>query len=459
MAKDLTIRLLGRPQVTKDDQVGYQRIVRQYVVEGYRASYAGINDVNNPLFLAVGTEDEEFTGHYLVNHKITPKQGSVDTAFLVREFVEIRNAHVLESVTTSNDLRRIRRTYVVLRAVSPTGTNIGYSAGNFAKHPQTSGGYEPWEYTPELVVDPSSATYTSSSFQVGGKTPTLARVEDENLSYPSTHTTLSGQSTYNNGVWLKGSAQVSMSKPGVDVWSVEWVTHSNSYNTSQPKKTGGSSFKVPNIVELDENGVRVSDFGGSGSSSQISQVTSNVAFFVDDQVPTSVSSYWGGSANYSPSVKFDFVFHRPNGQRIAHSQLFKNTVYQLNTDRYIKFNDANGNSINIGEKTGYEIVMEGSFEDLRKDSQTVPVPSGDYDSSGNELYQFTTIDVDNLYDRQPHYQKLPLEHAGGKISYTARFSSNANYATLIGVTAAPIFTSSDKNETRKIWKVVTTYAG
>ena len=71
--KDLTIRILGRPQVSKDDAVGYQRISRQYVVEGYRASYAGINDEDNPLFIAVGTEDEEFEGHYLIKSKDNPQ--------------------------------------------------------------------------------------------------------------------------------------------------------------------------------------------------------------------------------------------------------------------------------------------------------------------------------------------------------------------------------------------------
>ena len=120
------------------------------MVEGYRASYAGINDASNPLFLAVGTEDEEFTGHYLVNQKISPKQGSVDTAYLSREFVEIRDAHVQESVVTTNDVRRIRRTFVVLRAVH----SLGYSSSEFADHPQNSGSYEPWNYAPAVVKTP-----------------------------------------------------------------------------------------------------------------------------------------------------------------------------------------------------------------------------------------------------------------------------------------------------------------
>ena len=72
MAQDLTIRLLGRPKVTQDSQLGFQRIVRKYVVQGPRASKAGIEDANNPLFLPVGTADEEFTDHYLVNQAVEP---------------------------------------------------------------------------------------------------------------------------------------------------------------------------------------------------------------------------------------------------------------------------------------------------------------------------------------------------------------------------------------------------
>ena len=45
MPKDLTIRLLGRPQVTEDDQVGYHKLTRQYVIEGYRAEYSEVNQI------------------------------------------------------------------------------------------------------------------------------------------------------------------------------------------------------------------------------------------------------------------------------------------------------------------------------------------------------------------------------------------------------------------------------
>lgn len=656
MAKDLTIRILGRPQVTKDDQAGFQRISRQYVVEGYRASYAGINDSNNPLFLAVGTEDEEFAGHFLVDQKISPRQGSVDTAYLTREFVEIRdtwssesfsqsrgfkrisrqyvalrsvndlgysqanfqyhphisaqkeespwkylpkviedseptiseqfdipidvqfnqkwhrssvqvstqqpgydvwsvtwtspirpegeptitkdsragyqtvsrayvlsgeyysklklfddanalflpvgtsdheyanhylvdqqvkpllnlqadeadttedlglltrkyvqirNTHVSESVSTSNDLKRLRRTYVVLR----TNHDLGYKT-NWDRHPQNSQSYEPWDYAPDMISNPTPVSYGTADFKVGNKTPTLAVIEDDTESYPSLHSTLTAQNTFNNGVWLKGSTQVDMSQPGVDVWSVEWVTHSNSYLTTSSKRGGGSSFKVPNIVELDENGIRISDFGGSGSSSQINQVVSHVAFFVTNQVPTAVSNYWGGSANYTPSVMFDFYLEGyARGTELSASRLYQNSVYQVNTRANIEFPDKNGNKIIVAEKNPYQITFVGAFDgpefktDVIRTVPGEPITLGD---GGIQKEQIPITVKETDPDKLPLYKGKPIIHAGGKITYTARFSNSNSYASLIGVTAVPIFSSADKAETRKIWKVTTTYAG
>ena len=120
-AKDLTIRLLGRPQITKDDQAGYQRLVRQYVVEGHRVSKAELRKTNNPLHLDVGTPDEEFSDHYLVDQKLSPKQGSMDVAYLTREFVQIRDTWSSESFSQSRGFKRISRQYVALRAVHDQG--------------------------------------------------------------------------------------------------------------------------------------------------------------------------------------------------------------------------------------------------------------------------------------------------------------------------------------------------
>ena len=61
--KDLTIRPLGRAQITEASAAGFNKIVRKYVVLGYRASKASIDDTTNPLFPALGAPDEEFTDY------------------------------------------------------------------------------------------------------------------------------------------------------------------------------------------------------------------------------------------------------------------------------------------------------------------------------------------------------------------------------------------------------------
>ena len=144
MAKDLTIRLLGRPQVSKDSVAGFQKLVRKYVVEGSRASKSGIEDENSPLFLAVGTQDEEFADHFLVNQQLQGNPSSMEKAMLTREYVELRNKFHSETFAQTNDLVKVNRKYTVLRNNDPT---YGYG-DNWANHPYNGGSSVPWSYAP-----------------------------------------------------------------------------------------------------------------------------------------------------------------------------------------------------------------------------------------------------------------------------------------------------------------------
>jgi hypothetical protein len=443
MAKDLTIRLLGRPQVTKDDQVGYQRIVRQYVVEGYRASYAGINDSSNPLFLAVGTADEEFTDHYLVNQKIAPKQGSVDTAYLTREFVEIRDTHVQESVVTTNDVRRVRRTFVVLRAIH----SLGYNSSEFNNHPQNNGGYEPWSYAPTSVkTPPISVAYGDDPGQIAlptnkpiSKNPGVGYDtngdHDQNL-----YDVLNGRTDVNTGNWLKGSAQVSMSQPGVDVWSVEWVTHAAPYWSAGVKQGKSSGFKPPKTVSFDEDGLRIVDFGTGSGGSTYNQIAQFNFFVVADTVPANFSSYWGGTGNLTPSVFVDirFTAHEGSNTSTGHKQLIPNAVFlhKLNTD--IRFPKSAGGDVSAATYSGSErkITLNGNYQSF----------------GGSGVLK---VDPDQL----PLYQATPMIRGGGTISWVHTYNNTSSYATIAGVQVSPIFTSADSADNRKIWRVSMTYVG
>ena len=189
MAQDLTIRLLGRPKVTQDSQLGFQRIARKYVAQGPRASKAGIEDANNPLFLPVVTSDEEFTDHYLVNQAIEPTS-SMDKANLTRDFVEIRDTYNSESSSESGDLKRITRKYIVLRAQHARG----YDVTSWANHPFNSGGRsnDPWDYLPSAIknTEPTSVSYTDtgsinvSIFNASNSAPSSLGTPSDSRGYP-----------------------------------------------------------------------------------------------------------------------------------------------------------------------------------------------------------------------------------------------------------------------------------
>jgi hypothetical protein len=426
MAKDLTIRLLGRPQVTKDDQVGYQRIARQYVVEGYRASQAGINDPSNPLFLAVGTADEEFTDHYLVNQKITPKQGSVDTAYLSREFVEIRNTHVQESVVASADLKRIRRTYVVLRAQHARG----YDTDTWGKHPINGGGGEPWGYAPSIVsTSPDSINYGLPEQYTIAKTPQLGG----NGLYSAIN---AGQSDgVNSGIWLKGSAQVSSSQPGVDVWSVEWVNHTKAYWTSGTKKAGSSSFTIPKGVSFDSDGLKISLLTTTEGSSSYMQVGTFNFFVTAENIPTYFANYWLGSSSSSPAVLIDVTFTEYEGDNKSYkiTQKIPNAIFE-----------GSGGSLSFPGSTGGSVKVADIGLNALNFNQVFS-----RDMFGGVL------DTTNY----PMFQNRKMKSVGGSITWDNRFDPADSTAAQLNVVVRPIFTSSSLNESKKIWKVSISYVG
>ena len=197
MVKDLTIRLLGRPQVSEDSSAGFQKLVRKYVVQGSRASKTGIEDSENPLFLPVGTKDEEFDDHYLINQQLEGNPSTMEKASLTRECVELRNTWASQSVSDSGPLETINRKYFVIRAENSIslGFTLGYSPESWLKHPINSRYHEnkPWDYVPKVIEDTEPE---SSAYEVAG---------------------------FDNHKWQRKTASVDTSNPGLDVWDVSWV--------------------------------------------------------------------------------------------------------------------------------------------------------------------------------------------------------------------------------------------
>lgn len=460
--QDLTIRLLGRPRVTKDDPTGYHKIQRKYVIEGYRSEYSEINHPNNPLFLAVGTEDEEFSNHYLTNQAITPKDGSVDSAYITREFTQIRNTWSQESVSTSNDLKRIRRSYVVLRAKN---NSIGYSSTSWANHPSQGGDAEPWDYLPAVIKAPSYSPYAQTySNTIGGKTPTLGA---DNTSLYDILAQATHKDAVNSSEWLPGYAQVSTTQPGVDVWSVEWVTHSTPYWTTGTSRQGGST-PLPKSVDFDSNGLRISSFGSGGSGGSFNQVGTYVFFVTADVVPPTIASYWGGGASMSPSVMLDcsFInfddstssnFTKPIPNAIFKQGLDTTSGFSFPTVQEFNSNPAQGSGSIQAAASGSgsnTIVFKG---DLTKGAYE-DIPEQQYYVKAKK--QVTVQAHKKLnYQKLPCFKGIPIRYAGGTVSWTHGYSVGGSYAQPVSVKVRPLFSSGNRNVAKKIWQVAITYVG
>ena len=154
---DLRIRPIGRPKITKDGPTGFQKVVRRYVVEGPKASKTGLEGAQTgddvALFRPVGEQDVEFADHYLTNQSIEPGK-TVDKAYLIREYVQLRDTWYSETVQQSTSTKKITRKFAAIRAQSETLG--GYSMESWANHPSqievASNPNDPWDYPPEIVV-------------------------------------------------------------------------------------------------------------------------------------------------------------------------------------------------------------------------------------------------------------------------------------------------------------------
>jgi len=464
MAQDLTIRLLGRPKVTEDNQAGFNTVVRKYVVQGPRASKAGIEDVNNPLFLPVGTDDEEFAGYNLVSQAIEPTS-SMDKAFLNRTYVEIRNTYNSESVTESGDLKKIMRKFVVLRAQHAKG----YDATSWANHPHNGGSpsNDPWDYLPAVVkanepeVLDYAAFHNASSTPLGLKPP-MVELNDVSIgAVPvvsingALHASLGNALSYLDSSdsskvsWVRGSAQVDTSNPGIDVWSVSWAAPVTDYWTShEGKQSGGGSSAPPSLFDFDHNGVKILRFGksGGGGSSQVVYKT-YISFVVGEDPGTELSSWFNGSgSSIGPSVSMDFHIVGIDGNhRIASfRQAMPNTWRVINTTDGIKF-PSTGTGVVEGDPK-----PDGSGNYSRADeiSDTGDIKVAD-GTNKSEIFDYKHV-KDEPY---PLYQGQPVMATGGRMDWTHYYNRNSSYASKGGSSISPIFSHGNT----RIWKIKIVY--
>ncbi len=446
MGMDLTIRLLGRPKVSKDTTQGFQTMARKYVVAGNRASERSLKEVGNPLFLKVGTPDVEFTDHRLVDQRLEPSD-SMDRAYLSRTYLQMRKRWVQESVTENADMIKVTRTFVAIRSEVSI---YGYSASAWAKHPSNEGfgvakdnSEDPWDYAPDPVLNgsPDKVIYDDSEASNSGFS------EEPWVSIGNSSSSLadylsSNASSVSLGVWVRGSAQVTMASPGVDVWNVSWVTHASPYWTFGTSGKGGSKGASFTLVDFDHLGLKLTNVGSAGGGGSVPlQAKTYNTFHVGETLPDHLAQIAGGTSvggSSSPSVNLDFHIRIWQGRTISFKQYLRNAVWTINTTEHLSFPTLGGGSVNVGEKDPFILKFENS-----------PFI---WDSGGQ-----TYMDIDGA--GLPLYQGSEVAHIGGQITWsgTQKNLNGAGQTVLNSVSTkiAPIF----RKGKQRIWKVQITYVG
>ena len=460
MSKDLTIRLIGRPKVSQDSQLGYKRLVRKFAVSGYRASKAGIEDPSNPLFLPVGTPDEEFPDHYLVNQQLEPSK-TMDNASLVREFVKFRDTYHSETTSESGDFKKLARKFTVLRKEHA----VGYGDNSWDNHPQgkqdSDKGDDPWDYLPNVVLnnEPTNISYqdtgsSSGLFSEAGNTP--AGLETPKVSISTVQVSLSNlmsdaaTSDNLNIKWLRANAQVDMSNPGVDVWTVSWVAPVTDHWASGSRSTGSRRNPVPTMVSFDYQGMKIMKFGSTSSSGGPSTMHTYTSYVVGETPGTTLTSTFGSSSNIQPSVSMDFniVPQRGGWGAASFSHKLANAFYIQDTQAYLHFPDWYGDLDDDGRAANAQGNNQGGGIPVAK-----KVPYG-----LNFKFNFDKqIDAkqEGFITGMPHYKYSPIIGAGGNITWSHTYLTGVSgFSQIVGSSIKPIFSHNKE----RIWKISLVFA-
>jgi hypothetical protein len=430
MKRDLRIRELGRPKISKDSQIGYNQIVRRYVVEGDKVSLSGILGSDGtmfegvPLFEAVGTPDTEFNDYYLVNQAVEPSGTTVDKAYLSRTYAEIRNTWNTESVSEDKNLTKVSRTYVVLKAEHERG----YSSTNFAKHPsvKTYGIEEnaelAWDFLPETILNTEPGTILLEDFAGAANSHPSSlrspRIGNQNIQ----------GAIMNGGIvnkYLRHSVKIDHTNPGVDIWTCSWAAPGKAHWVTQSTSSSTSGFRLPTIVSFSSNGVEVHNLGSVPGSSTVVQAYQFVFYHVGEELPEQFITYMGGSGGgvSMPSVAFDVAFQMYGGGTKTIQRVIPNAIWK-----------DMGNNANI--------VFPGSEEQIAKGG------------NGTFIFNYTYGSKTPKIKNCPHYQNAPIIRAGGRIDYTAAYMPSGSSSSRVSTTIIPVHTHRGE----KIWKVAITYA-
>jgi hypothetical protein len=426
MSRDLTIRLLGRPQVSTDKRTGFSKMSRRYVVQGPRATLAGIVDSTNPLFLPYGSTDEEFTNYYLIEQALSPASGTLDKAYLVREYLQISTSAIQEAYTQTNDLIRVRKRFAVLRNDDAT---LGYGT-LWPNHPSQATTYaeDPWEYAPAWIrsATPGSKNYTVYNADADHGFADTPKVGNDTLG------TFAG-TLASSGDWMEGYSVMTQAGSGLDVWTVEWVTHAAPYWVLGTGRSGRSRSNAVTVVDFDENGIKLDATGSSGSISYSTRAMTYNFFVRANSIPSNLAQIGGGSSQFkfSPVVNFNLALTDTENKTTFVDNRFSNAVWD------------GPRSLSLGTHSVASTVGNTMTFDFEAESTE--------DSNGSPMYE-----ADSLAP----YKGFMARKIKGTISWTmhkdsySASSANTNFGQT-KTAIAPIFSKGSE----KIWKVAITYVG
>ena len=451
------IRPTGRPAYSIDPRTKLDSITRQYHI-----TQALADDLDSTVYestFAIGTEDSENSGFYLVDLQVKPSN-QTEISLLTARYTKVTNDALTEAFQQTNDLIRVRKRFAVLRNDHET---LGYGAASWDKHPSQATTYaqDPWEYAPSWVANatPGSRNYTVTNADDANEHgfDESPQIEGQDLgTYISSHAS--------TGDWLKGYAVMSQAGSGLDIWTVEWVTHAPPYwqlGTGSGKRSRTSSVRV---LSVDSSGVFEKDsLSSSGSVSYATRIMSYTFFVKGESIPSELARIGGGSGSvsFTPVVRSNFDVTMWDAESGRSAALIREVAKQCvwDGDASLNLTLGDGTSVEVGRTVG------STFEFDWTATPTDPVKYESKDISGNTV-ELTSMDADG----NPIMQVGPSDRAifngktieaiHGKISWTMHrdsysWSSSSGTFGQTRTQITPIFSHGSE----KIWKVAITYVG
>ena len=390
-------------------------------------------------------------------------------------------------IAYSGDLKTLTRRFVVLRAEHARG----YDATSWASHPHNSDIDEndPWDYLPKIIKDtepvavsyednaPLSDLFSNAADHPSGLKPPKVSINSTPVSLATVLTSIATCGCLDIH-WLRATAQVDISNPGVDIWSVSWAAPVTDHWVSGPG--GGGKFKsnYPSLVEFDHNGLKVMKFGAVSGGGGPSHMETYVSYVVGETAGDAWYNYFSlGQLN--PSVSMDFQFTYKAGGSETFKQHIPNAVYMYNTDAYLSFPDTYWkNSAEVsgevidGVRVAEILPLHMVFR-LKDDHYTTTTmepkldDDGDIelDEDGEAVMEEITHDHGEIEDARgidvwadvdgAYYQRKRLSLAGGHRAWSHPIDRSTidQYSQNSGSSIRPIFSHGKE----RIWKIALSF--